>query len=50
MSIKTDYNKYLKSDYWKEIKEKIHKRDNYKCRLCNSDEDIYMFTIFHMNF
>ena len=42
MSIKTDYNKYLKSDYWKEVKEKIHKRDDYKCRLCNSDEDLHV--------
>ena len=37
---KIDYKKYLKSDYWKGIKKQIHERDEYKCRLCNSEENI----------
>ena len=35
-----DYKKYLKSDYWKDIKEQVHKRDEYKCRLCNSNKNL----------
>jgi len=37
---KIDYQKYLKSDYWQEIRKQIYERDNYKCRLCNSEKDI----------
>lgn len=40
MQTKIDYKKYLKSDYWKDIKEQVHKRDNYKCRLCNSENNL----------
>jgi hypothetical protein len=35
-----NYQEYLKSDYWKEIREKVYKRDNYKCKLCGSKENI----------
>lgn len=40
MSKKSEYNKYLESEYWQGIRKSIYKRDNYKCRLCNSDKDI----------
>ena len=42
MQTRIDYNKYLKSDYWKGIKEQVHKRDDYKCRLCNSEEGLHV--------
>lgn len=28
------YNKYLKTKQWRELREKVFKRDNYKCLLC----------------
>jgi len=35
-----DYKKYLKSDYWKEIKNQVLERDDNRCRLCNSKNDL----------
>ena len=35
-----DYKKYLRSDYWDNIKNQVLKRDNYRCRLCNSKVDL----------
>lgn len=35
-----DYKAYLKSDYWKDIREKVHERDGYRCRICNLPNDI----------
>ncbi|MHA1305069.1 MAG: hypothetical protein ACTSPI_15335, partial [Candidatus Heimdallarchaeaceae archaeon] len=31
-----NYEEYLKSEYWKSIREERLKIDNYKCKLCNS--------------
>lgn len=35
-----DYKKYLRSDYWNEIKEQVLERDDYRCRLCDSKKDL----------
>jgi hypothetical protein len=35
-----DYKDYLKSDYWKYIKREVHERDGYKCRQCNSEDNL----------
>ena len=42
MQTKIDYNKYLKSDYWQDIREQILKRDNYTCKLCNSENNLHV--------
>lgn len=31
-----DYEKYLRTVFWKEIKEWVLERDNYKCVICNT--------------
>lgn len=35
-----DYKKYLRSDYWDEIKNQVLERDDNRCRLCNSKENL----------
>jgi len=35
-----DYKKYLRSDYWTEIKNQVIERDDHRCRLCNSKIDL----------
>lgn len=37
-----DYNKYLRSDYWKEIKNQVLERDDNRCRLCNLKEKLHV--------
>ena len=37
-----DYKKYLRSDYWKKIKNQVLERDNNRCRLCNSKEKLHV--------
>ena len=37
-----DYNKYIRSNYWKEIKEQVLERDDHRCRLCNSKIDLHV--------
>lgn len=36
--IRINYNKYLESDHWKEIRKVILDRDDNKCQLCSSKE------------
>ena len=36
-----NYKEYLESDYWKGIREEVYKRDGYKCRLCNSEDNLH---------
>jgi hypothetical protein len=33
---KEEYHEYLKTDTWFEKKQRVLKRDSYRCRLCNS--------------
>lgn len=40
METNIDYNKYMSSGYWKDIKEQILERDKHKCRLCNSKKNL----------
>lgn len=35
-----DYNSYLRSDAWKELKRKIAARDDNKCKLCGSTSSL----------
>jgi hypothetical protein len=35
-----DYKEYLKSDYWKDIKQQVHKMDNNKCIICESENNL----------
>ena len=35
-----DYKKYLRSDYWDDIKNQVLERDDNRCRLCNSKIDL----------
>lgn len=39
---KIDYNKYLKTNYWKGIKDQVLERDGFKCRLCNSEKELHV--------
>lgn len=34
------YAEYLQTDHWKRMRAKILRRDEYRCRLCNSQESI----------
>ena len=40
------YHKYLTSDKWKELREKVKKRDNYLCQECktNKAEEVHHLT------
>lgn len=40
MKTNSDYNKYLKSAYWNEIKEQVLERDKHRCRLCDSSDNL----------
>lgn len=40
MQTEINYKEYLKSEYWKNIREQVYERDGYKCRICNSSKDI----------
>jgi len=34
------YDNYLKTEYWKNTRNKILKRDNYNCRCCGSKKKL----------
>lgn len=34
------YPEYLKSDYWRDIKERVLKRDNHACQICGAPTTI----------
>lgn len=34
------YVKFLNSAYWKEVRKRVFQRDNYKCIVCSSTEDL----------
>ena len=35
-----DYKSFLKSRYWAEVRKLILKRDNYKCTVCKSTDNL----------
>lgn len=35
-----NYEEYLQSDYWDSIKNQVLERDDYRCRLCNSNKKL----------
>jgi len=35
---KKTYAEFLKSNYWKRVRKKVLKRDNYKCYICGSED------------
>mgnify|MGYP000739796043 CR=1 FL=1 len=37
---KIEYEKYLESNHWKEIRKKALKRAGYKCQLCASNKEL----------
>lgn len=37
---KTEYQEYLNSDHWKQIRLKALKRAGYKCQLCASNKEL----------
>lgn len=40
-TISEEYRRYLESDKWKQIRERILLRDNLQCRLCGSTEHLH---------
>lgn len=40
MTKREGYRHYLETERWKAISEKIKRRDGYRCRLCNSEENL----------
>ena len=47
--MKSDYDKYLKSKEWQVRRELIKSRDQYKCRLCHSEERIVVHHATYQN-
>jgi hypothetical protein len=40
MTKREGYLKYLATERWKSISDKVKKRDGYRCRLCNGTENL----------
>lgn len=40
MSNRNQYSEYLATERWRVISDKVKRRDGYRCRLCNSEENL----------
>lgn len=47
---KYNYKEYLESNKWKEFREKVLKRDNYKCTKCGNTNELCIHHITYDNF
>jgi len=41
-SKRCNYQTFLKSDYWKEVRKMVLKRDGHKCRICFRDKRLHI--------
>lgn len=44
------YRTYIKSKEFKEIKRRVEERDNYKCRVCGSNNEERTLTCHHITY
>jgi len=49
MSYKEDYGKFLKSEYWAKVREKVLARDCNKCRYCASKKRLEVHHLTYYN-
>lgn len=46
---KESYQKYLKSDHWKELRAEKHRKSTKRCAICASTEKIETHHLFYRN-
>ena len=44
-----DYYKYIKTQAWEEMRQKVFRRDGYKCVICNEAKDLNVHHITYEN-